>query len=74
MPFPGDEEVFDGCLAAARGFIHVNPEGRVAPPPFAPFSDMDLENHTLKECLQSELLRKIRENNKGIKGGLRSLG
>jgi len=29
VSLPGDEEKFGGCLAAGRGFIHINPEGKV---------------------------------------------
>jgi MoaA/NifB/PqqE/SkfB family radical SAM enzyme len=57
IAFPGDEEDLGGCLAAGRGFIHISPDGRLEPCPFAPFSDS-----SLKEALQSEFLRKIRDN------------
>jgi len=59
---PGDEEEIGGCLSAGRGFIHVNAEGDVEPCPFAPYSDMNLNNVSLKQSLQSEFLRKIRDN------------
>jgi MoaA/NifB/PqqE/SkfB family radical SAM enzyme len=62
IPFPGDEEKYGGCLAAGRGFIHISPEGRIEPCPFAPFSDAGLGGQSLKEALQSEFLRKIRES------------
>jgi len=59
---PGDEEEIGGCLSAGRGFIHISAEGDVEPCPFAPYSDMNLKNVTLKEALQSDFLKKIREN------------
>lgn len=59
---PGDEEEIGGCLAAGRGFIHVNAEGDVEPCPFAPYSDMNLKNVSLKDALNSNFLKKIREN------------
>lgn len=59
---PGDEDEIGGCLAAGRGFIHISAEGDVEPCPFAPYSDMNLNNVTLKEALNSNFLRKIREN------------
>jgi len=59
---PAEEELFGGCLSAGRGFIHVNAEGDLEPCPFAPFSDVNLRNATLKEALQSRLLKEIREN------------
>ncbi|UCF12359.1 MAG: radical SAM protein [Thermoplasmatales archaeon] len=58
---PGDEEEIGGCLAAGRGFIHISAEGDVEPCPFAPYSDMNLNNVSLKEALNSDFLKKIRE-------------
>jgi MoaA/NifB/PqqE/SkfB family radical SAM enzyme len=62
ISFPGDEEAFGGCLAAGRGFVHVNPKGRLEPCPFAPYSDADLNGQSLKEALSSNLMKAIREN------------
>ena len=62
VSLPGDESLYGGCLAAGRGFIHVNPSGHLEPCPFAPFSDTDLREMPLKEALSSNLLRVIREN------------
>lgn len=62
IALPGDEEKYGGCLAAGRGFIHVSPDGRLEPCPFAPFSDTGLAEGTLREALSSPLLRKIREH------------
>ena len=59
---PGDEEEIGGCLSAGRGFIHISAEGDVEPCPFSPYSDMNLNKVSLKEALQSDFLRKIREN------------
>lgn len=64
--FPGDESTFGGCLAAGRGFIHVSPDGKVEPCPFAPYSDTRLGDITLKEALKSELLEKIRDNHSSL--------
>lgn len=72
VSFPGDEEAFGGCLSAGRGFIHVSAEGDLEPCPFAPYSDTNLNDLSLKEALQSELLRKIRQNHTELtetKGG-----
>jgi MoaA/NifB/PqqE/SkfB family radical SAM enzyme len=60
LVFPGDESAFGGCLAAGRGFVHVNPAGRLEPCPFAPFSDSDLSKVSLREALGSRFLRDIR--------------
>jgi len=59
---PGDEEEFGGCLSAGRGFIHISAEGDVEPCPFAPYSDSSLRNKSLKEALESDFLKAIREN------------
>lgn len=72
IAFPGDEDMYGGCLAAGRGFIHVNPEGDVEPCPASPYSDSSLNRYTLKEALQSPLLRAIRESGADLhetKGG-----
>lgn len=59
---PGDEEEIGGCLSAGRGFVHISAEGDVEPCPFAPYSDANLRDSSLKEALQSEFLRTIRQN------------
>jgi MoaA/NifB/PqqE/SkfB family radical SAM enzyme len=67
--FPGifvaasaSESAFGGCLAAGQGFIHVSPEGALEPCPFAPFSDANVRETSLREALASQLMRKIRES------------
>lgn len=70
--FPGDEKVFGGCLAAGRGFVHVNAMGQVEACPFAPYSDVNLKNTSLKEALKSPILNEIRNIDKALeqhKGG-----
>ena len=62
IAFPGNEEPYGGCLAAGRGFVHISAAGGVEPCPFAPFSDVNLKNATLKDALNSALLAKVREN------------
>ncbi len=62
ISFPGDEEQFGGCLAAGRGFIHVNPGGDLEACPLAPFSDVNINETRLQEALASPLLKRIREN------------
>ncbi|MGD8719025.1 MAG: radical SAM protein [Candidatus Zixiibacteriota bacterium] len=62
VAFPGDEEQFGGCLAAGRGFVHVDAVGNVEPCPFAPYSDVNLRRASLREALASAFLAKIQEN------------
>jgi MoaA/NifB/PqqE/SkfB family radical SAM enzyme len=59
--FPGDEDTYDGCLAAGRGFVHVSPSGDLEPCPAAPFSDANLVQVPLEEALRSRLLSRIRD-------------
>ncbi len=66
VSFPGDEEQFGGCLSAGRGFIHISAEGDIEPCPFAPYSDRNLKNMSLRDALNSDLLRKIRENSAAL--------
>ena len=62
LAFPGSEIDFGGCLAAGKGFVHINAEGDVEPCPFSPYSDASLRDMPLIEALRSRLLRTIREN------------
>ncbi len=59
---PGDEKDFGGCLSAGRGFVHVSAEGDLEPCPFSPYSDANLHDKVLKDALQSDFLKTIREN------------
>ena len=61
LSFPGDEKALGGCLAAGRGFFHINALGGAEPCPFSPYSDINMKDHTLKEVMQSPLFRKIEE-------------
>ncbi|MFC2047709.1 radical SAM protein, partial [Chloroflexota bacterium] len=63
---PGDEEEIGGCLSAGRGFVHISAEGDVEPCPFAPYSDTNLRDSSLKDALQSEFLRTIRQNHEQL--------
>lgn len=55
IAFPGDEKRSGGCLAAGRGFFHINPFGGAEPCPFSPYSDTSLADVTLAEALESPL-------------------
>ncbi len=62
IAIPGDEEEVGGCLSAGRGFVHISAEGDVEPCPFAPYSDTNLRDLSLKDALQSEFMKAIRQN------------
>jgi MoaA/NifB/PqqE/SkfB family radical SAM enzyme len=66
---PGDEKQFGGCLAAGKGFVHISAEGNVEACPFAPYSDSNLRNMSLREALQSRLLKAIRDNQESLQEG-----
>jgi MoaA/NifB/PqqE/SkfB family radical SAM enzyme len=61
VSFPGDEKYTGGCLAAGRGFVHVNMDGSVEPCPFSPYSDTNLADISLAEALKSPFLTSMRE-------------
>ncbi|MEA4869403.1 MAG: radical SAM protein [Christensenella sp.] len=60
VSFPGDEQFSGGCLAAGRGFFHINPTGGAEPCPFSPVSDTSLKRCTLLEALDSPLFSRLR--------------
>lgn len=62
ISFPGDEKSSGGCLAAGRGFFHINAHGGAEPCPFSPYSDTSLINTSLKEALKSPLFVKLQSS------------
>lgn len=60
VSFPGDEQFSDGCLAAGRGFFHINPTGGAEPCPFSPVSDTNLKHTSLLGALDSPLFTNLR--------------
>lgn len=60
ISFPGDEKLSDGCLAAGRGFFHINSHGGAEPCPFSPYSDVNVIETSLREALKSNLFLALR--------------
>lgn len=60
VSFPGDEKSSGGCLAAGRGFFHINSHGGAEPCPFSPYSDINIKETSIKEALHSRLFEKLR--------------
>ncbi len=60
LSFPGDEEAMGGCLAAGRGFFHINATGGAEPCPFSPYSEMNLKEQSLLTVLRSSFFEKVR--------------
>lgn len=61
MSFPGDEKMSDGCLAAGRGFFHINSHGGAEPCPASPYSDVNVKDTSLIEALDSKLFKSLRD-------------
>lgn len=60
VAFPGDEKESGGCVAAGRGFFHINSHGGAEPCPFSPYSDVNVKNTSLREALHSPLFTALR--------------
>ena len=62
IAFPGDEKSVGGCLAAGRGFFHINSHGGAEPCPFSPYSDCNVKETSLREAMHSHLFEALREH------------
>ena len=60
IAFPGDEKSSGGCVAAGRGFFHINSHGGAEPCPFSPYSDVNIKNTSLREAMRSPLFTALR--------------
>ena len=60
LSFPGDEKGSGGCIAAGRGFFHINSHGGAEPCPFSPYSDINVRNTSLREAIDSRLFSALR--------------
>lgn len=60
ISFPGDEKSSGGCVAAGRGFFHINSHGGAEPCPFSPYSDINVKDTSLREALRSPLFTALR--------------
>ena len=58
---PGDEKSSGGCVAAGRGFFHINSHGGAEPCPFSPYSDINLKTASVREALHSPLFLTLRD-------------
>ena len=61
ISFPGDEKSSGGCVAAGRGFFHINSHGGAEPCPFSPYSDVNVKNTSLREAMHSPLFTALRD-------------
>jgi len=60
VSFPGDEKSSGGCLAAGRGFFHINSHGGAEPCPFSPYSDVNIRDRSLRDAMNSPLFTALR--------------
>lgn len=63
VSFPGDEKSSGGCVAACRGFFHINSHGGAEPCPFSPYSDINVRDYSLRDALHSPLFTALRDGN-----------
>ena len=63
VSFPGDEKSSGGCVAAGRGFFHINSHGGAEPCPFSPYSDINVKNTSLRSALHSPLFLALQSGN-----------
>ena len=61
LAFPGDERASGGCMAAGRGFFHINSHGGAEPCPFSPYSDVNIRELSLRDALSSKLFVSLRD-------------
>ena len=61
MDFQNDGEFVQGCIAGGRRYLHINANGDVDPCVFVHFSDSNIREKTLLECLQSPLFMAYRD-------------
>lgn len=61
VSFPGDEKSSGGCVAAGRGFFHINSHGGAEPCPFSPYSDINVKDTSLREALRSPLFMALQD-------------
>ena len=57
VDFQNDGEFVGGCIAGGRNYFHVNSEGDVEPCVFIHYSDCNIKEKSVLECLQSPLFR-----------------
>ncbi|MCC8191846.1 MAG: radical SAM protein [Ruminococcus sp.] len=61
LSFPGDEKATGGCIAAGRGFFHINSHGGAEPCPFSPYSDINVRDTSVREALHSKLFTALQD-------------
>ena len=57
IDFQNDAEFVGGCIAGGRNYFHVNSEGDVEPCVFIHYSDSNIRQKSILECLRSPLFK-----------------
>lgn len=57
VDFQNDAEFVGGCIAGGRNYFHVNSEGDVEPCVFIHYSDSNIREKSILECLKSPLFK-----------------
>ena len=61
IDFQNDGEYIGGCIAGGREYFHINPNGDVEPCVFIHYSDSNIREKTLIQCLTSPLFTAYKE-------------
>lgn len=62
IDFQNDGEFIGGCVAGGRNYCHINSNGDVEPCVFIHYSQANIKNADLLDCLRQPLFMKYREN------------
>ena len=62
MDFQNDGEFVGGCIAGGKNYLHINPNGDVEPCVFIHYSNINIKEHSLLECLQQPLFMQYHDN------------
>lgn len=57
VDFQNDAEFVGGCIAGGRNYFHINSEGDVEPCVFVHYSDSNIREKSIIECLKSPLFK-----------------
>lgn len=61
MDFQNDGEFVTGCIAGGKRYCHINPNGDVEPCVFIHYSNANIKEKSLLECLQQPLFKAYHE-------------
>ena len=62
LDFQNDGEYVGGCIAGGRRYLHINAKGDCDPCVFIHYSDSNIREKTLLECLQSPMFMAYHDN------------